>query len=107
MGLVLVRLPPVRMALATVPCVGLLLVRLPLAPMALGLVPPRGLPTAQVPRARTLLARMALARPGRVLVRVRVGVLPMVWAVVVRASAVCGRRGWWWGRFVRWPKSWR
>ncbi|NJP23714.1 hypothetical protein OHB01_39575 [Microbispora hainanensis] len=76
-----------------------------------------GLPTARTLLAQTALARMTLARPARVLVRVRVGVLPRVWAVVivavivavvvVGASAVCGRRGWWWGRFVRWPKSWR
>ncbi|WP_147945327.1 hypothetical protein [Microbispora sp. CSR-4] len=74
-----------------------------------------GLPTARTLLAQTAPARTALARPARVLVRVRVGVLPRVWAVVIVAvivvvvvvGVVCGRRGWWWGRFVRWPKSWR
>ncbi|NJP26360.1 hypothetical protein FLW53_19570 [Microbispora sp. SCL1-1] len=57
------------------------------------------------------LARMALARAALARVRAQVRVLPAVWVGVIVAvvvvGVVCGRRGWWWGRFVRWPKSWR
>jgi len=89
--------PPTARDLTRVPPVeGMLMVRLPLARALL---------------ARTAPARMVLARPARV----RVRVLPRVWVgvivagvvVVVGVGVVCGRRGWWWGRFVRWPKSWR
>ncbi|WP_328710531.1 hypothetical protein [Microbispora hainanensis] len=52
---------------------------------------------------------MALARAALARVRAQVRVLPAVWVgvIVVVVGVVCGRRGWWWGRFVRWPKSWR
>ncbi|WP_328710151.1 hypothetical protein OHB01_28235 [Microbispora hainanensis] len=57
------------------------------------------------------LARPALARAALARVRAQVRVLPAVWVgvivAVVGVGVVCGRRGWWWGRFVRWPKSWR
>ncbi|WP_405395617.1 hypothetical protein [Microbispora hainanensis] len=82
--------------------------RTPLARTALARTPPVGLPMVGLPMARTLLTRMLLTR--MLLARMAPVVMPLtrvlpVWVAAV--GVVCGRRGWWWGRFVRWPKSWR
>ncbi|WP_405395314.1 hypothetical protein [Microbispora hainanensis] len=75
-------------------------VQIPVARTLLALLALALVPRVVLPMARTLLARTALARPARVRAQV-----PPIRVVVV--GVVCGRRGWWWGRFVRWPRSWR